>query len=67
MPLDNEKDLVDVPENIRKDMKLHFVETMDDVLNIALAGDLAALRERVAAGQPIDLPTSQPAEENRAH
>ncbi len=67
MPMDNEKDLVDVPENIRKDMKLHFVESMDDVLKIALAGDLAALRERVAAGQPIDLPTSQPAEENRAH
>ncbi len=67
MPLDNEKDLVDVPENIRKDMKLHFVESMDDVLNIALAGDLAALREKVAAGQPIDLPTSQPTEENRAH
>ncbi len=67
MPVDNEKDLVDVPENIRKDMKLHFVESMDDVLNIALAGDLAALRERVAAGQPIELPTSQPAEENRTH
>jgi ATP-dependent Lon protease len=67
MPVDNEKDLVDVPENIRKDMKLHFVESMDDVLSIALAGDLAALRERVAAGQPIDLPTSQPTEENRAH
>ena len=67
MPVDNEKDLVDVPENIRKDMKLHFVESMDDVLNIALAGDLAALRERVAAGQPIELPTSQPTEENRAH
>jgi ATP-dependent Lon protease len=67
MPVDNEKDLVDVPENIRKDMKLHFVESMDDVLSIALAGDLAALRERVAAGQPIELPTSQPTEENRAH
>jgi len=67
LPVDNEKDLVDVPENIRKDMKLHFVESMDDVLDVALVGDLAALRERVAAGQPIELPTSQPIEENRAH
>ena len=25
LPKDNEKDLMDIPENIRKDMKLHFV------------------------------------------
>lgn len=67
LPVDNEKDLVDVPENIRKDMKLHFVESMDEVLNIALVGDLKALRDRVAAGQAIDLTTSQPVEENLAH
>jgi ATP-dependent Lon protease len=67
MPLDNEKDLVDIPENIRKDMKLHFVESMDDVLNVALAGDLEDLRQRVAAGQALDLPTSLPADENVTH
>jgi ATP-dependent Lon protease len=32
LPKDNEKDLPDIPENIRKDMKLHFVESMDEVL-----------------------------------
>ena len=36
LPRDNEKDLPDIPENIRKDMKLHFVETMDEVLKVAL-------------------------------
>ncbi|MEJ7606488.1 MAG: S16 family serine protease, partial [Bryobacteraceae bacterium] len=36
LPRDNEKDLVDIPENIRAEMKLHFVETMDEVLKIAL-------------------------------
>ena len=36
LPRDNEKDLPDIPENIRRDMKLHFVETMDEVLKIAL-------------------------------
>jgi ATP-dependent Lon protease len=35
LPKDNEKDLVDVPENIRNDMKLHLVESMDEVLRIA--------------------------------
>jgi ATP-dependent Lon protease len=36
LPRDNEKDLPDVPENIRKDMKLHFVDSMDEVLKVAL-------------------------------
>jgi len=42
LPSDNEKDLADVPENIRKDMKLHFVQSMDEVLRIALAEELPA-------------------------
>jgi ATP-dependent Lon protease len=43
LPKDNEKDLPDIPENIRKDMKLHFVETMDEVLRIALEREIVAL------------------------
>jgi ATP-dependent Lon protease len=42
LPKDNEKDLPDIPENIRKDMKLHFVESMDEVLRIALERPLDA-------------------------
>src|SRR3954468_16805011 len=36
LPKDNEKDLAEVPENLRTAMKLHFVEDMDQVLAIAL-------------------------------
>lgn len=36
MPKDNERDLPDVPANIRKEMKLNFVESMDEVIKIAL-------------------------------
>src|SRR5205085_1375525 len=36
LPKDNEKDLAEVPENLRSAMKLHFVETMDQVLALAL-------------------------------
>src|SRR5438445_4948469 len=36
IPKENEKDLADVPENIRGQMKVHFVENMDQVLKIAL-------------------------------
>jgi ATP-dependent Lon protease len=36
LPSDNEKDLAEVPENLRSVMKLHFVNTMDEVLAFAL-------------------------------
>jgi len=40
LPEDNRKDLPDIPENIRNDMKLNFVSNMDEVLKIALERDL---------------------------
>ncbi len=43
LPQDNEKDLADIPENIRKEMKLHFINSMDEVLKIALERELVAL------------------------
>jgi ATP-dependent Lon protease len=43
LPKDNEKDLADIPENIRKEMKLNFVFSMDEVLKIALERELVAL------------------------
>src|SRR6202050_5619435 len=45
LPRANEKDLADVPENLRSVMKLHFVDQMDEVLRIALEGQLPELRE----------------------
>ena len=42
LPRDNEKDLPEIPENIRNEMKLHFVESMDEVLKIALEREIAA-------------------------
>ena len=36
LPAENEKDLVDVPEKARQDLKLHLVKHMDEVLEIAL-------------------------------
>jgi ATP-dependent Lon protease len=40
LPKDNEKDLPEIPENIRQDMKLHFVTSMDEVLKLALEREI---------------------------
>ena len=40
LPKDNEKDLPDIPENIRADMKLHFVSSADEVLKLALEREI---------------------------
>jgi ATP-dependent Lon protease len=36
LPQRNEKDLEEVPEQGKKDMKFHFVQRMDEVIRIAL-------------------------------
>jgi len=40
VPAANEKDLSDIPDNIRRDMKLHFVSSMDEVLKLALEREI---------------------------
>jgi len=47
LPKDNEKDLAEVPENLRTAMKMHFVETVDQVLAIALERPLPHIDETV--------------------
>jgi ATP-dependent Lon protease len=65
LPRDNEKDLADIPENIRKEMKLHFVMMMDEVLKIALEREIVALPLAPAA-TAADL-TARPNEDNLTH
>jgi ATP-dependent Lon protease len=59
LPKDNQKDLPDIPENLRNLMKLHFVESMDEVLSIALESEIKAL--------PIPVEMAQPSEEKLTH
>ncbi len=37
-PADNEKDMEDIPDFVQKDLKFHFVKSVDEVLKIALTG-----------------------------
>src|SRR5258707_1235228 len=66
VPKDNDKDLAEVPENLRSAMKMHFVDTMDQVLQIALESPLPTLSEDVTA-QPIAPLTSGTEESPATH
>jgi ATP-dependent Lon protease len=65
LPKDNEKDLAEVPENLRSAMKMHFVDTMDQVLQIALESPLPKIEEQVT--QPIAPLTSTTVESPATH
>jgi len=65
LPKENEKDVAEVPENLRNAMKLHFVDTMDQVLQIALEGPLPKLEDEAA--RPIAPLTSTTGDSPTAH
>ena len=48
LPNDNEKDLADIPESILKEMTIHSVGNMDEVLKIALTQEPTPLDESEA-------------------
>lgn len=48
LPQRNEKDLEDVPASVRQDLKFHFVETIDEVLDIALEPTAVPVRTGVS-------------------
>lgn len=43
LPKDNEKDLADIPKSVLDVLKLHLVESMDEVLKLALTKPLTSL------------------------
>jgi ATP-dependent Lon protease len=65
LPLENEKDVAEVPENLRTAMKLHFVDNMDQVLSVALEGPLPQIPSEAETMAPIatppapDIPTAR--------
>jgi ATP-dependent Lon protease len=64
VPEDNRKDMADMPELLKAEMKLHFVGQMDEVLQIALEEKLPELAEEtppaLAGVIPPTLPSTQP-------
>ena len=64
LPEDNRKDLAELPELLKTSMKLHFVEEMDQVLQIALEEKLPELQEEapsvMGSVMPAAIDGSQP-------
>jgi ATP-dependent Lon protease len=58
LPKENEKDLAEVPENIRTEMTLHFVDEMDQVLRLALEKPLPDVGEEEPSALAV-LPTQE--------
>jgi ATP-dependent Lon protease len=54
LPKDNEKDLADIPKNVLDTLNVYMVQTMDEVLKIALTESLAGRMPAPAQEEPVD-------------
>jgi ATP-dependent Lon protease len=55
LPKDNEKDLADIPKNVLDTLNVYMVQTMDEVLKIALAGPLVVRVPAAPQAEPVDI------------
>jgi ATP-dependent Lon protease len=62
LPRANEKDIAELPDNIKSSIKLHFVDNMDEVLALALEGPLPA-----ALPSAVDVLAAAPSSELTAN
>lgn len=52
LPKQNQSDLLDIPPYLRQNLKFHFAETLDEVLDWTLVGGLAALERKSVTPTP---------------
>ena len=57
LPRENEKDLEEIPEEVRDAMEFHMVDSMDEVLRLALQGPVSPLAK---AGKFEEAPSEPP-------
>jgi ATP-dependent Lon protease len=62
LPRDNEKDLSEIPANIQEELTIRFVETMDEVLDLALEQKVGTQLEAVPETPPALQPPTHEAE-----
>src|SRR5206468_4364582 len=54
LPKDNEKDLADIPKNVLDALNVYMVQTMDEVLKVALTEPLISRLPAAEATAPVD-------------
>src|SRR5205085_3324165 len=54
LPAENERDLDEIPADVREKMEFHLVETMDDVIPVALDGTIVPLKKLQETPKVID-------------
>ncbi len=54
LPKDNEKDLADIPKNVLDALNIYMVETMDEVLKLALESPLPAIAAQAPAAAEVE-------------
>ena len=57
LPRENRKDLEDVPQSVKRDLKFHFVSHLDEVLKVALRSLLSNGHPRPKHSFPLSLHT----------
>jgi ATP-dependent Lon protease len=53
LPADNERDLEEIPADVREKMEFHLVESMDEVVSIALDGTIVPLAAKDKLPAPV--------------
>jgi ATP-dependent Lon protease len=56
LPAENERDLEDIPSDVREKMEFHLVESMDEVVTLALDGTIVPLPSKEKLTQPVEPP-----------
>ena len=57
LPKDNEKDLADIPKNVLDTLDVYMVQTMDEVLKIALTESVAGRIPPEPQAEPVETVT----------
>ncbi|HYH06415.1 MAG TPA: endopeptidase La, partial [Thermoanaerobaculia bacterium] len=52
LPAENERDLEDIPTDVREKMEFHLVESMDEVMSLALDGTIVPLAAKEKLPEP---------------
>ncbi|HUP44214.1 MAG TPA: endopeptidase La [Thermoanaerobaculia bacterium] len=60
LPADNERDLDEIPADVREKMEFHLVESMDEVVTVALDGTILPLAAKEKLPEPVKTITDPP-------